>query len=410
MQSHSYVVFAAGMLVLGLHTSSGQNRSETEACLRAVADGVIRDATFRFVDRAGGGRFTSPEKAPARAELTLESGYNDWRYWNGVLIVGMMHAGDSLNQPAYADFARRDISFNFDSYRYFQERYRNQRKWEYPFAQRFVMEELDDCGAMGAGVVEVYRRDRQDRYRAYIDQVADYMGTKQTRLEDGTFVRPFPQKWTLWTDDLYMSVSFLSRMGELSGDRGTFDDAARQVVSFHKYLFDPRTGLMTHYWYSDVASQGVAFWGRANGWAILAQVDLLERLPLDHPQRKTLLDLFRRHILGIARYQSSEGLWHQLLDKVDSYLETSCSAMFTYAIARAVNKGYLEPRYAAIALRGWEGVVTRIRPDGRIEGICAGTGVSDELAFYYHRPTPLNDPHGVGAVLLAGSEVLNLPR
>jgi rhamnogalacturonyl hydrolase YesR len=114
--------------------------------------------------------------------------------------------------------------------------------------------------------------------------------------------------------------------------------------------------------------------------------------------------------MGIARYQSGEGVWHQLLDKVDSYLETSCSAMFTYVIARAVNQGYIESRYASIAQRGWEGVLTRILPDGKIEGVCAGTGVGDDLVHYYRRPTPLNDIHGVGVILLAGAEVLHLPK
>jgi rhamnogalacturonyl hydrolase YesR len=154
----------------------------------------------------------------------------------------------------------------------------------------------------------------------------------------------------------------------------------------------------------------VAFWGRANGWALLAQVDLLDRLPDDHPQRDTLRALLRRHIAGVAHRQSGEGLWYQLLDRTDSYLETSASAMITYAVARAVNRGYVEPGYASVARRGWEGVASRIRPDGKIEGTCAGTGVSDSLADYYRRPTPLNDVHGVGAVLLAGSEVLHLPR
>jgi len=118
----------------------------------------------------------------------------------------------------------------------------------------------------------------------------------------------------------------------------------------------------------------------------------------------------RRHILGIARYQGAEGFWHQLLDKTDSYLETSCSAMFTYTIARSVNKGYIEPRYASIARRGWEGVMTNIRPDGQVEGVCAGTSVSDDLVYYYRRPAPSNDVHGIGAVLLAGTEMLLLKK
>jgi rhamnogalacturonyl hydrolase YesR len=387
-----------------------QGATNPEKMIRAVADGVIKDATFQFVDQKSGKRFASPEQAPAEAQLHPESAYTDWRYWNGVLNIAMMRLGERLNESAYSDFARKNIAFNFDSYQYFEKKHKDENKWNYPFGQRFIMEELDDCGAMGASVIEVYRQDQQERYLAYIKQALEHILKRQSRLEDGTLVRSFPHQWTLWADDLYMSLAFVARMGEWSGNSRYFDDAAQQVINFHKYLFDEEKGLMHHCWYSEVNRRGVAFWGRANGWAMLAQVDLLDRLPKDHPQRDTLLALLRQHILGIARYQSGEGLWHQLLDKTDSYLETSCSAMFTYVIARSINQGYIEARYASIAQRGWEGVQSKIRPDGQVEGVCTGTGVSDDLVHYYRRPAPLSDVHGIGAVLLAGAEVLKLPK
>lgn len=413
-KNYRRIIFACVLAFLGFACKSErgmeQGSADTEKSIRAVADGVLKDAAFQFVDQKNGKRFSSPEQAPAEAQLRPESAYTDWRYWNGVLNIAMIMLGERLNKPAYSEFASKNIAFNFDNYRYFENKYKNEGKWNYPFGQRFIMEELDDCGAMGASVIEVYRRDQQDRYLAYINQAAEHMRKRQSRMEDGTLVRSFPHKWTLWADDLYMSLSFLSRMGEWSGDSQYFDDAAQQVVNFHKYLFNEQSGLLYHCWYSDVNRPGVAFWGRANGWALLAQVDLLDHLPKAHPQRDTLLALLRRHILGIARYQSGEGLWHQLLDKVDSYLETSCSAMFTYVIARAINHDYLEPRYASIAQRGWKGVQSKIRPDGQVEGVCTGTGVSDDLVHYYRRPAPLNDVHGIGAVLLAGAEVLKLPK
>lgn len=378
--------------------------------LRTVADGVLDDATFQFVDEGTGRRYATPDSAPAGARLRPASAYTDWRYWNGVLNLAMLRLAEVLHEPRYATFARRNVAFGFDAYPHFERRHRGESKWDYPFGQRFIMEELDDYGAMGASVIEVYARDPDERYRRYVEEAADFATTRQHRLADGTFVRGFPRQWTLWADDLYMSVPFLARMAGLTGDRLYLDDAVRQVVHFHQYLFDERAGLMYHNWYSDVGRPGVAFWGRANGWALLAQVDLLDRLPADHPQRDTLLALLRRHIAGVVHRQAGGGLWHQLLDREDSYLETSASAMITYAIARAVNRGYVEPRYASVARRGWAGVASRIRPNGRIEGTCAGTGVSDALADYYRRPTPLNDVHGVGAVLLAGSEVLRLPR
>ena len=84
--------------------------------------------------------------------------------------------------------------------------------------------------------------------------------------------------------------------------------------------------------------------------------------------------------------------------------------MFTYAIARSVNRGYIDARYASIAQRGWKGVMTKIRSDGQVRGVCAGTSVSDDLVYYYRRPTPLNDVHGIGVILLAGAELLQLRK
>jgi unsaturated rhamnogalacturonyl hydrolase len=397
----------ATIFICSTHTLA-QDIARTEKVLRSIADEVIHNTKFEFIDEKTNDRLNNIKEVPSDAKLKLQSSYTDWRYWNGVLNIAMLKLGDLLKEPAYTEFPLKNMAFSFDNYKYFEKHYNGVGKWNYPFGQRFIIEELDDCGAMGASVIEIFKSDQQQRYWDYVNEAANHMLNKQARLDDRTLVRSFPHKWTLWADDLYMSISFLSRMGELSNDTKYFDDAVRQVINFHKYLFEQEKGLMYHCWYSDVRQNGVAFWGRANGWALLAQADLLDRLPQDHKDRNELIMLFRKHILGISRYQSKEGLWHQLLDKTDSYLETSCSAMFTYAISRGVSKGYLDKRFISIAEKGWDGILTKINTDGQIEGVCAGTSVNDNLVFYYDRPTPLHDVHGIGAVLLAGTEILKI--
>ena len=396
----------AMVMLCGVAPAPAQDLAGTEVVVRRVADGVLANGSFSFVDPSSGRTYNDPSRAPEGVRLQLTSPYNDWRYWNGILNIALLRLSDILEEPAYGDFAKRNVAFGFDHYRFFEAHRRGEDKWGYPFGQLFILKELDDGGAMGASVLEVFRRDPQPRYQTYLNAVAEHILVHQSRLPDGTLVRSFPQRWTLWADDLYMALVFLSRMGEKTGEGRYFDDAAQQVVQFFDYLFDEQKGLMVHNWYSDVNRPGVAFWGRANGWALLAQVALLERLPGDHPRREKLLTLFRKHLLGVARYQGPEGLWHQLLDKTDSYPETSATAMFTYAVARAVRLGFLEPRYLSIARRGWEGIASRIRPDGQVEGVCTGTVVSDDLVYYYRRPAPLNDVHGIGTVLLAGVEML----
>jgi unsaturated rhamnogalacturonyl hydrolase len=400
---------APGRLAPAPVALGAQTPAEVERVVRRVADGVLADATFSFVDEAGRGYATLAD-VPDSARIHPASAYQDWRYWNGVLDLAMLRVAAALGDARYGDFARRNVAFAFASAPWFAARYRGEDKWAYPFGERIVMRELDDYGAMGTAVLEVMAADPDPRYRAWVDSAAAYLARSQGRLDDGTLARSFPRRWTLWADDLFMSVPFLARVAALTGEARYLDDAARQVVAYHRYLFDEGAGLMTHDWYSDTRRRGVAFWGRANGWAVVAEVDLLDHLPPDHPRRDTVLALFRRHVEGLARRQAPDGLWHQLLDREDSYLETSASAMFTYAVARGVDQGYLEPRLAGVARRGWAGVATRVRGDGMIEGICTGTSVSDDIADYYQRPTPLNDVHGVATVLLAGSEVLRLLR
>jgi rhamnogalacturonyl hydrolase YesR len=101
-------------------------------------------------------------------------------------------------------------------------------------------------------------------------------------------------------------------------------------------------------------------------------------------------------------------MWHQLLDKPDSYEETSCTAIFTLAIARAVRKGWLPKAFKTYAVKGWNAVAQHISKDGVVTGICRGTEIGDSEQFYRDRKTIDNDPRGLGAVMMAGIEMTNL--
>jgi rhamnogalacturonyl hydrolase YesR len=151
------------------------------------------------------------------------------------------------------------------------------------------------------------------------------------------------------------------------------------------------------------------FWGRANGWALMAMVELLSVLPETHNGYQSVIRQLGEHVEGLAKYQSGTGFWHQLLDRSDSYLETSATAIFTYSIARAINKGLIDKfAFSPLAILGWNAVSTKINSEGQVEGTCVGTGMGFDSAFYYYRPTNVFAAHGYGPVLLAGSEIINL--
>jgi unsaturated rhamnogalacturonyl hydrolase len=133
---------------------------------------------------------------------------------------------------------------------------------------------------------------------------------------------------------------------------------------------------------------------------------LLSAMPKDHPARPRLLEIFKAHADGLRRVQASSGLWHQLLDRPDSYQETSSSAMFVFAMARGINLGWLSrTTYAPVVLRGWQGLTTKVNSLGQVEGTCIGTGLGWDDTFYLNRPTDVNATHGYGPVFLAGAEV-----
>ena len=151
------------------------------------------------------------------------------------------------------------------------------------------------------------------------------------------------------------------------------------------------------------------YWGRANGWAMLASVELLDVLPEDHPARARVLENLRAHVRSVAKLQSGSGLWHQMLDRTDSYLETSASAIFVYCIARAINRGWISPvSYGSVAQAGWMAVTTRVNARGQVEGTCVGTTLASDHVYYYNRPASVYATHGYGPVLLAGAEMIRL--
>ena len=90
-------------------------------------------------------------------------------------------------------------------------------------------------------------------------------------------------------------------------------------------------------------------------------------------------------------------------------METSCTAIYTYCIAHAVNKGWIDPlAYGPIAVLGWNAVSTKVNSDGEVEGTCVGTGMEFNPQFYYYRPAHKYAAHGYGPVLLAGAEMIRM--
>ena len=131
-------------------------------------------------------------------------------------------------------------------------------------------------------------------------------------------------------------------------------------------------------------------------------------MPAARPRRPEVLAAFVGHMAGIRRFQDpASGGWHQVVNHPESWIETSCTGMFTHGLARGVKAGWLDASFAPVARRGWAALQGKVTVEGDLLEVCGSTDVGD-LAYYLKRPRLQGDLHGFGSFLLAGAEILRL--
>ncbi|HEU6447069.1 MAG TPA: glycoside hydrolase family 88 protein [Verrucomicrobiae bacterium] len=275
-----------------------------------------------------------------------------------------------------------------------------------------------------------------DKYKKAAEILRRQLDT-QPRTFDGGFWHKERYTNQMWLDGIYMAEPFYAEYGKLFGEPKDFDDGAKQIRLMGEHTYDSKTGLYFHGW-DAVKVQSWAnpqtgcssnFWGRAVGWYAMAMVDTLDFFPTNHPARKEILSRFQDLCASVVKFQDKKtGLWWQVLDEVGrdgNYQEATASAMFTYAIAKGVNKNYLPENYARFARKGFDGIVNKlIVKDGgdswSLTQCCsvAGLGFTNSkghprdgsFAYYVSEPITKDDLKGVGSFILAGIEVQYLPK
>jgi unsaturated rhamnogalacturonyl hydrolase len=334
--------------------------------------------------------------------------YAEWQYPTGTLMLSLLTYSDAARDSVPSKFVRSYCAFTLDNLPLVRRQYERLHAFR-GFDHRLLRQGmLDDAGAPTLPFVELLMQKEDARFDSLVDDMAHYVLRRQIRLSDGTFCRDEPRPGTVWADDLFMSTPLLVRMGMLRRDSAYFDEAALQVVNFHKYLEDKATGLYRHGWYDGMKTQSPISWGRANGWVIWATSEILTYLPAAYKSRNAIVDIYRNHLRAIIRFQAPSGLWHQVLDRADSFEETSCTAMFIIGIARGLRMGILDESFRMPLQKAWLGLQSRISSDGIVSDICRGTEIGNTYDFYARRDRFDNDPRGLGAVITACVEMMRM--
>lgn len=271
---------------------------------------------------------------------------------------------------------------------------------------------LDSCGAMGNAILEGMIRHPDQvtpAEKVVVERVADWVVKKQERLPDGTLWRQKVMGGTVWPDDLYMGGVFLVRWGIYKHDQKFIDDAANNII--HQAALEADSdGLWFHGYFVNDKKHAPFKWGRGNGWVTVTMVETLSAMPENDPLRPKVLELLKNQIDALKKVQAPNGMWRQVLDKPELWDETSCTAMFAYGIARAVNRGWIDASNLAVARKAFAGVAKHVTDDGAVNGTCIGTNIGEDLDYYVKRQQPDDDLHGRGPVLLAGAEILKAAR
>ena len=346
-------------------------------------------------------------------------GSYEWGITYQALLAAQASTGDQ-RYGQYVDCAMGTLRF---AYPLFKQRDAAKAEIEDAQMEQVIHPRaLDDCGTMCTAMMKYAKANPDNRQDGrigskgtavsidtLINNYFQFVEHGQYRLPDGMFARHRPQHNTVWLDDMYMGIPTIAYAGIYFNDPKYFDEAATMYKNFVKRMWVPEKKIYRHGYVEGLAQQPTYHWARANGWALLTTVEILDMLPESHPDRPFILNQLREHIAGLCALQSSEGFWHQLLDRTDSYLETSATAIYCYSIAHAIRKGWIEGiTYGGVAQLAWHAISTKITAEGKVAGTCVGTGMAFDPAFYYYRPVSAAAAHGYGPVIWAAAEMINL--
>jgi len=283
----------------------------------------------------------------------------------------------------------------------------------------------------GKLVLLLYRVLGKEKYKKAADLLRSQLKT-HPRTKEGGFWHKKIYTNQMWLDGLYMGGPFYAEYAMLF-EGSAFDDIANQFIWMEKHARDAKTGLLYHAWDESKEQKWAnketgtspLFWARAMGWYADALVDALDYFPADHPKRQSLIDILNRLVNAIEKQQDkTTGLWYDIMNysrpgKEKNYFEASASCQFTYAVAKGVRKGYLPAAKLAIAKKAYAGIVkrfikiengqTNLYGTVKVSGLGGNPYRDGSFEYYMSEPVIVNDPKGVGAFLLASTEMEKLP-
>ena len=330
--------------------------------------------------------------------------FGQWHYSFMVGEYGIMNASKVLENREYFEYFRDHMRLMVEHFSYM--RYEHKHFSAPSFLDISAsLHDLDSIGSIGRNLCVYYELTGDKDALPIIDTLLEAMVKKIPRFEDGTFHRHSD----MWADDTFMSCPFLVRAGLLKNDRKYHEEAIRQLLGFKKRLWMANERIFSHIFFLNPPEPNNIPWGRGNGWIYVSLSDALENISPDTDGYNELMTTYLEFTEGIIAHQDKDGLWHQVLNRADSYSETSCTAMFLLGLCRGIKHGWLDIRYLEYAEKAYLGLIThKIDRDGAVYDVCMGSGNARDVNYYMNLGAIDNDDHGTGVILTALSALSEL--
>lgn len=340
----------------------------------------------------------------------------NWNYEIGVTMMGMWGLWEKTGDSVYIKYVKKIID-------HFVTAEGNIRTYE-----------LTDYNAdhilSGRLVLRLYDAYQDPKYKKAADLLRKQIDW-QPRNRAGGFWHKLKYPAQMWLDGLYMIEPYYAEYTKRFGSKEAYADIVHEFVLMEQKARDPKTGLIYHgwdesrqqFWANKQTGLSQSFWSRAMGWYHVALVEVLDVMDANHPERKKLLEILNRLTIAILKTQDKDsGVWWQITDKggaEKNYLESSASAMFVYALARSVNKGYISPAHRTAVQKGYAGLLKEFvvkDAEGRthftktvaVGGLGGSPNRNGTYAYYMSEPIRSDDFKGIGPFMLAALEMEQL--
>lgn len=339
-----------------------------------------------------------------------------WDYCHGLELQSMLDVYDRYGDSKFYEYALAyaDTMVNADG-----------------TIKKYKLEDYSlDRVNSGKFLFRIYDQTKNEKYKKALDLMRSQLDT-HPRNADGGFWHKKIYPHQVWLDGIYMGAPFYAEYAHRNSQVNAYQDIINQFLMAARHTYDPQTDLFRHAcdvsrkerWSDKQTGQSLHTWGRAMGWYAMAFVDALEFIPKHEVGRDSMLVVFNHLANMVKRLQDAKtGLWYQVLDKSGekgNYLESSCSAMFVYALFKGVRLGYLDASYLSVAKKGYRGILKHfIEVDKNglvtITQACAVAGLggkvyrSGDYDYYINEAIRPNDAKAVGPFIMASLEWENI--